>query len=127
MRPVDKAWPISNPFGRKGNYAAGYHTGVDFAVPVGTQVKAVWHGKVVVSTYSGSDYGNYIEVQTFWRKKRVLYAHLSKRYVSVGRIVRRGSLLGLSGDTGNSTGPHLHVEQRHSPYGYWDHEKPTFV
>ena len=126
MRPVSEHWPISNPFGRAGNYAAGYHTGVDFAVPQGTPIRAVWRGKVITSTYSG-DYGNYIVVHTWWRRRSVLYAHLSSRWVRAGQRVRRGQTLGLSGSTGNSTGPHLHAEQRHSPYGYWDHERPTFV
>lgn len=126
MRPVEHSYPITNPYGRPGNYAAGYHTGVDFGVPVGTKVRAPRRGKVVTASYDSS-YGYYVVIQgrRRFRRKRWLLAHLSKRKVRVGQRVRRGQVVGLSGNTGNSTGPHLHAEQRHYPFGYWDHEKPT--
>lgn len=126
MRPVSKKFPVTNPFHRAGDYAAGYHTGIDYGVPVGTPVHTVHAGTVITSGYS-SDYGNYIVVRGPRRRKAWLYAHLSKRLVAVGRQVKKGQVIGKSGDTGNSTGPHLHVEQRHSPFGYWDHERPFFA
>jgi murein DD-endopeptidase MepM/ murein hydrolase activator NlpD len=123
MRPVSEKFSVSNPYGRPGNYAAKVHTGVDFACPTGTPVRAPVRGKVTVSEYDAT-YGNYV-VLVNWRRKAFLLAHLSKRTVQVGQRVKHGQVVGFSGDTGNSTGPHLHAEQRHSPYGYWDHEKPT--
>ena len=124
MRPVDNRYPITLPYGAKGNYAAGYHTGTDFGVPVGTLVHAPKRGTVITSAYD-NDYGNYVVVRGAFRRKAWLVAHLSHRAVKVGQRVSRGQIIGKSGDTGNSTGPHVHVEQRHPPFGYWDHERPT--
>lgn len=124
MRPVDNKWPVTLGYGAAGNYAAGYHTGIDFGSPVGTPVHAVRRGYVIVSQYD-KDYGNYVIVRGVFRRRAWLYAHLSSRAVSVGKFVKNGQIIGHSGETGNATGPHVHVEQRHPPFGYWDHEKPT--
>lgn len=125
-RPVDTKWPVSNPFGVKGDYSAGYHTGIDYAVPVGTPVHTPRAGRVIYSGYDAAAYGNYIMVKSWSGQKVYLFAHLSTRLVRTGAFVRRGKVVGRSGNTGNSTGPHLHVEQRHPPFGYADHERPDW-
>jgi murein DD-endopeptidase MepM/ murein hydrolase activator NlpD len=129
MRPVTNNFTITCPFGKKGSWAAGYHTGVDFGCPVGTPVYAPHNGKVTTSTYDGGAYGHYVVVEgwTIKGKRRWLMAHMSSRNVSVGQKVKRGKIVGKSGDTGNTTGPHVHAEQRHSPFGYNDHEYPTVL
>ncbi|MGW2559223.1 M23 family metallopeptidase [Streptomyces sp. NPDC001514] len=97
-------------------WASGYHTGLDFAAATGTSVKSVGPGTVVSAGWAGA-YGNQVVIQhsdgTYSQ-----YAHLSSLSVSSGQSVRGGEQIGLSGSTGNSTGPHLHFEIRTTPnYG----------
>ncbi|MFE5810089.1 peptidoglycan DD-metalloendopeptidase family protein [Streptomyces sp. NPDC056491] len=97
-------------------WSSGYHTGVDFIASMGTSVKAVGAGTVVSAGWSGS-YGNEVVIQHA-DGKYSQYAHLSQLSVSSGQSVTAGQTIGLSGSTGNSTGPHLHFEIRTTPsYG----------
>ncbi|MFF3286829.1 peptidoglycan DD-metalloendopeptidase family protein [Streptomyces sp. NPDC003023] len=97
------------------SWSSGYHTGVDFAVPTGTSVKAVASGKVVSAGWAGA-YG--YEVVIRHRDGRYSqYAHLSALNVRAGQQVAAGQRIARSGSTGNSTGPHLHFEIRTGP-GY---------
>ncbi|MFD6228040.1 LysM peptidoglycan-binding domain-containing M23 family metallopeptidase [Streptomyces sp. NPDC060232] len=97
-------------------WSSGYHTGVDFIAPMGTTVRAVGAGTVVSAGWSGS-YGNEVVIRHA-DGKYSQYAHLSQLSVSSGQSVTSGQSIGLSGSTGNSTGPHLHFEIRTSPsYG----------
>ncbi|MER5759323.1 LysM peptidoglycan-binding domain-containing M23 family metallopeptidase [Streptomyces sp. NPDC002082] len=97
-------------------WSSGYHTGVDFAASSGTTVKAVGAGTVVSAGWSGS-YGNEVVIRHA-DGKYSQYAHLSQLSVSSGQSVTGGQSIGLSGSTGNSTGPHLHFEIRTGPsYG----------
>ncbi|MGW6980651.1 M23 family metallopeptidase [Streptomyces sp. NPDC054932] len=97
-------------------WSSGYHTGVDFIASMGTTVKAVGEGTVVSAGWSGS-YGNEVVIRHA-DGKYSQYAHLSQLSVSSGQSVTAGQTIGLSGSTGNSTGPHLHFEIRTSPsYG----------
>ncbi|WP_405437021.1 LysM peptidoglycan-binding domain-containing M23 family metallopeptidase [Streptomyces avidinii] len=97
-------------------WSSGYHTGVDFIASSGTSVKAVGAGTVVSAGWSGS-YGNEVVIRHA-DGKYSQYAHLSQLSVSSGQSVTAGQSIGLSGSTGNSTGPHLHFEIRTSPsYG----------
>lgn len=125
MKPIEE--PMGTPFGRPGkHWAAGYHTGVDFPAEVGTWVVAAVPGKVVSVGYDAA-YGYHVWVQSSGpgvKAGRVLYAHLSEPRVKRGKRVKAGDLIGLSGNTGNSTGPHLHFEVRVAPYSYWDHVSP---
>ncbi|MFL4908551.1 peptidoglycan DD-metalloendopeptidase family protein [Streptomyces sp. MMS24-I2-30] len=99
-----------------GMWSSGYHTGVDFVAPTGTSVRAVAAGTVVTAGWGGA-YGNQVVVRLadgYYAQ----YAHLSQLSVSVGQTVTEGLRLGLSGATGNVTGPHLHFEIRTTPeYG----------
>lgn len=124
MRPVLDKFPISQHFGVPGDYAAGVHTGTDFAVPVGTPVHAPRRGVVIESRYDPNAYGHYIHIRGWFRRNSWLFAHLSKRKVVVGQRVKQGQVIGLSGNTGNSTGPHLHAEQRRPPFGYRNFIRP---
>lgn len=109
-RPVTKAARISARWGIPGSWAAGHHTGVDFATPPGRTVRSVGTGKVELAGYAGS-YGNAVIVH-MKDGKHVLFGHLSKITVRVGRAVRANTVIGESGNSGRSTGPHLHFEVR---------------
>jgi murein DD-endopeptidase len=84
------------------------HNGVDFAVSRGTPVLSVGNGEVVIAKYSGSA-GNYIAIR-HGRQYMTTYMHLDKILVKPGQQVKQGDKIGLSGNTGRSTGPHLHFE-----------------
>ncbi|MGY5122526.1 M23 family metallopeptidase [Streptomyces sp. 900105755] len=97
-------------------WSSGYHTGVDFVVPTGTPVKAVGAGTVVTAGWGGA-YGNQVVIRLadgYYAQ----FGHLSALSVSVGQTVTAGQQIGLSGATGNVTGPHVHFEIRTTPdYG----------
>lgn len=114
---------VTTPFGQPGNWSAGYHPGEDYACPIGTQVVAAEDGVLLAGTW-GADYGTHVVVDH--GDKRTGYCHLSSVLVRAGEPVYAGEVIALSGNTGRSTGPHLHHEQRHYPYKYADHEPPTF-
>ncbi|MEU5365426.1 LysM peptidoglycan-binding domain-containing M23 family metallopeptidase [Streptomyces sp. NPDC005925] len=99
-----------------GMWSSGYHTGVDFVVPTGTALKSVGAGTVVSAGWGGA-YGNQVVIK-LGDGHYAQYAHLSSLSVSAGQTVTAGQQVGLSGTTGNSTGPHLHFEIRTTPdYG----------
>lgn len=101
---------ITTAYGKKGKmWSKGYHTGVDFAVPTGTDVLAVADGKIENANW-GKAYGTQLvqKVEGGW----VIYAHLSKALVKAGDKVTKGQHIAESGNTGNSSGDHLHFEQR---------------
>lgn len=104
------AWPLSSnkitsPYGTR---SRGFHSGIDLAAKTGTSVYAAAGGTVeLASWYYG--YGNCIVIN-HGNGVKTRYAHLSAYKVSVGTTVSRGQLIALSGNTGNSTGPHLHFE-----------------
>jgi murein DD-endopeptidase MepM/ murein hydrolase activator NlpD len=102
--PVNGA--ISSPFGRR---SSGMHLGTDFAVPVGTPVRAPQDG-VVTKTGSDNVNGIYVQINSNGTVHSLL--HLSKSSVSSGEKVRQGQTVGLSGNTGRSTGPHLHWSKK---------------
>jgi murein DD-endopeptidase MepM/ murein hydrolase activator NlpD len=97
-------------------WSSGYHTGVDFVVPTGTTIKSIAAGTVVSAGWGGA-YGNQVVIQHA-DGKYSQYAHMSSLSVSAGQTVTAGQHIGLSGATGNVTGPHLHFEIRTTPdYG----------
>lgn len=114
--PVDGA-RIGTAYRTAGSmWSSGYHTGVDFVVPTGTSLKAVGAGTVVSAGWGGA-YGNQV-VLRLGDGHYAQYAHLSQLSVSAGQTVTPGQQVGLSGATGNVTGPHLHFEIRTTPnYG----------
>jgi murein DD-endopeptidase MepM/ murein hydrolase activator NlpD len=115
VRPVDG--PLGTAYHASGSmWSSGYHTGVDFSVGSGTPVSAITEGEVVTAGDGGA-YGNQVVIRHA-DGHYSQYAHLSSISVSVGQQVAAGDQIGLSGSTGNSTGPHLHFEVRTGPeYG----------
>lgn len=110
--PTMKQFRISSNFNpRRVNPVTGRvapHKGVDFAMPVGTPVLAVGDGEVVIAKRSGAA-GNYVAIR-HGRQYTTRYMHLKKLLVKPGQKVKRGDRIALSGNTGRSTGPHLHFE-----------------
>ncbi|WP_443078013.1 M23 family metallopeptidase [Streptomyces sp. NBC_01450] len=107
------AYVITSTYGQAGGWSTGHHTGVDLAVPVGTPVTSVRAGAVVMSA-TDPKYGNYVLIRHA-EHEYTLYAHLSRQNVKAGETVTAGQQIGLSGATGNVTGPHLHFEVRTGP------------
>jgi murein DD-endopeptidase MepM/ murein hydrolase activator NlpD len=96
-----------------GRISQGFHDGhraVDIAVPVGTPVQSTGAGRVVHAGWNTEGYGNLVIVEN--GPYRTYYAHLDSIGVAVGQNVAAGEAVGRSGNTGNSTGPHLHYEVR---------------
>ncbi|WP_431042944.1 M23 family metallopeptidase [Streptomyces sp. P1-3] len=116
-----RSFVLGSTFGLAGDHWSHNHSGQDFVVPTGTSVKAA-HGGVVVKAGpngggDGPAYGNAIVIR-HGSATYTQYAHLSQIKVHVGQSVGKGQEIGLSGNTGNSTGPHLHFEVRTTPnYG----------
>ncbi|GAA1930115.1 M23 family metallopeptidase [Streptomyces sodiiphilus] len=113
VAPVE-SYVISASFAQAGGRWRNGHTGQDFAVPTGTPVRAVGDA-TVVTTGCGDAFGNSI-VLAHDNGYYSQYAHLSLLEVKAGQRVGAGQRIGLSGSTGNSTGPHLHFEIRLTPY-----------
>jgi len=107
--PVPGAYRISSRY-QGGFRSTGGHSGIDFAAPSGTVVRAVVPGRVTFSGWSGG-YGNLVKVQHDDGTVGY-YAHHSRNAVRPGMRVQRGMTLGYVGSTGNSTGPHSHFEIR---------------
>ncbi|MEU8779257.1 M23 family metallopeptidase [Streptomyces sp. NPDC048606] len=119
-KPV-KSYTLSATFGLGGNMWSHKHSGQDFAVPTGTPVKAAAAGTVVKAGPNGGGdgpaYGNAVVIKHA-NGKYSQYAHLSKIQVRIGQKVAVNQQIALSGNTGNSSGPHLHFEIRTTPnYG----------
>ena len=91
------------------------HTGIDIPAPGGTPIQACKSGQVVPSAYHYS-YGNYVVID-HGNGNSTLYAHMSSRAVSEGQMVSQGQTIGAVGDTGNTSGPHLHYEVRRNGRG----------
>ena len=101
---------ITSRFGVVSSIRSGAHTGTDIAAPTGTPIKAVANGTVTFAERSGS-YGNLIKI-THENGVETWYGHCSKLYATVGQQVKAGDIVAAVGSTGNSTGPHLHLEIR---------------
>ena len=111
--PLDLDWysMISSYYGYRKNPITGdnqFHRGIDIAVPEGTEVYAAQDGTVTTAEYN-DEYGNYIVIEDakgFVTK----YAHLQSINVTAGQTVKHGAVIGKTGNTGASTGSHLHLE-----------------
>lgn len=103
--------PVSGTItSRFGGRRSGYHTGLDIATSAGTPIKAASAGTVVYAGWKNS-YGKLIII-AHTNSIRTYYAHCSRIDVNVGQVVNQGDVIGAVGSTGNSTGPHLHLEIR---------------
>lgn len=110
-------WPvrgwITSPFGNRTSPFSGivkFHEGIDIAAQTGTPVMAPADGVVIKAGFS-TGYGNRVEISHGYGIK-TLFAHNSRLNVKAGQHVRRGDIISYVGDTGSSTGPHLHYEVR---------------
>ncbi|MFE2432129.1 M23 family metallopeptidase [Streptomyces sp. NPDC059373] len=116
VKPVAGSYKLSAGFNQSGGMWSHRHSGQDFAVNSGTKVLAVHSGTVVTAGWGGA-YGNNIVIR-HGHHTYSQYGHLSKIKVRVGQTVKTGQRIGFSGNTGNSSGPHLHFEIRTTPvYG----------
>lgn len=132
-KPFHGNYPITQCYGD--SITEAFHPGIDYALPVGVPVLAVADGVVVDTKVQINGYGNYVRIQHGVNAKS-LYAHLFKWLVKEGQHVTAGMVIGYSGNSGNSTGPHLHfeywVDGKHvDPERYFDqaitqeYEKPA--
>jgi hypothetical protein len=125
ISPVSVKFRLGDPFRfREHHPVTGeprMHYGQDFEVPYGTDVYATGDGTVIASGYSTGGYGNYVVIDHGYGLQTT-YGHLSEIRVPEGLNVKRGDLLGLSGSTGSSTGPHLHYEIKQ----FGEHKNPIY-
>ncbi len=112
--PLSIPAPITSPVGWRIHPISGqqrFHAGTDFGAPTGTPVVAARSGQVAIADYIGG-YGATVVLDHADYNQQTLYAHLSQILVPPGMWVEAGTVIGLVGSTGNSTGPHLHFEVR---------------
>ncbi|MFB7247945.1 peptidase [Streptomyces populi] len=103
------SYTLTSTFGEAGSmWSSGYHTGLDFAAPTGTLLKAIHSGTVTEAGWAGA-YG-YRTILTLDDGTELWYCHQSSISVTVGQKVATGDVIGRVGATGNVTGPHLHLE-----------------
>ena len=114
VRPVSGR--ISSRFGVRSSIRSSIHTGLDIAASKGTPIYAAASGTVTYSGYKGS-YGNLIVI-THADGVSTYYAHCNRLYVGAGNYVSQGQNIAEVGSTGNSTGPHLHLEVRVNGVAY---------
>ena len=123
-QPFRNEWPITQKYGE--TITSSFHTGIDYGCPLDTPILASADGRVMFAGWDNTGYGNMVIVQHA-SDRATLYAHLSSIYVKVGENVCQGALLGHSGSTGNSTGPHLHFEVRTQWDNYRTHFDPMLL
>ncbi len=114
IRPISGI--ITSRFGASSRIRASNHTGLDISASTGTPIKAAASGTVTFSGRKGS-YG-YMVVLSHGNGVQTYYGHCSKLYVSAGQTVSQGDVIAAVGSTGNSTGPHLHLEIRVNGVAY---------
>ena len=114
IRPISGI--ITSRFSESSRIRSSRHTGLDIAASAGTPIKAAASGTVTFAGKKGS-YGNMLVI-THSNGIQTYYAHCSKLYASVGKTVSQGDVIAAVGSTGNSTGPHLHLEVRVNGVAY---------
>lgn len=120
--PLTGAFRVTCEYKRKGNWAAGWHTGIDL---VGDEkIYSSCNGEVTKTGWDKS-YGNYIVVKNDADGKYHWFCHLSKISVGAGDRVTRTTVIGIMGATGNATGKHLHFEIRNASNKYADNSNPA--
>ncbi|MBQ0047081.1 MAG: peptidoglycan DD-metalloendopeptidase family protein [Prevotellaceae bacterium] len=99
---------VTSPFGPRWGRQ---HSGLDIKVYIGDTIRSAFDGKVRICKYDGNGYGYFLVIR-HPNGLETLYGHMSKQLVKAGQIVRAGEPIGLGGNTGRSTGSHLHFETR---------------
>lgn len=119
--PLPFPVPMTSSFGWRVHPISGdrrFHSGIDLGADQGTPVLAASAGKVTAAEFMGG-YGLAVAIEHSQNRQETLYAHLSEILVKPGQQVTQGTVIGLVGSTGNSTGPHLHFELRElTPQGW---------
>ena len=105
--PTDNKVVTSN-FGRRWGRM---HKGIDVKVYIGDTIRAAFNGKVRIVKYEARGYGNYVVIRHY-NGLETIYGHMSKHLVEENQVVKAGDPIGLGGNTGRSTGSHLHFETR---------------
>ena len=103
---------ITSAFGRRSdpfNSRPAFHAGIDLKGPIGRKIKATADGIVKISSYDKNGFGNYV-ILRHGNGYETVFGHMQKRLVKKGERVRRGQVVGLMGNTGRSTGAHVHFE-----------------
>lgn len=115
IKPFKENYKLTQTFGNKliingvdvyAQYGLKGHNGLDYGLPLRTQVIAPHSGKVLEKAYDKNGYGNYLKIEN--DKEGSVLAHFDSFQVNVGDEISEGQPIALSGNTGNSTGPHLH-------------------
>ncbi len=120
--PLTGNFEVTCEYKRKGNWAAGWHTGIDL---VGEEkIYSSCNGKVIKTGYD-KYYGNYIVVKNDTDGRYHWFCHLSKIIACIGKKVSKTTVIGIMGNTGNSTGKHLHFEIRNASNKYADTVNPA--
>lgn len=121
-----KDWTTTSEFGNRDYKPNPWHNGIDGRAVTGTSVYAVADGIVKVAQDNPTGYGLYTALDH--GKWSSLYGHLSKFNCKIGQQVKAGEIIGYSGNTGMSTGPHLHFEIRFCKYAdFWDRTGDIFL
>ncbi|MFA5712289.1 peptidoglycan DD-metalloendopeptidase family protein [Mycolicibacterium sp.] len=126
-------FPLITPYRRPGkHWIAGFHTGIDFLTPTGSPLVAPVDSTIIHAGTTGgwgSAYGVHVigEATVNGTRYRWMTAHMTRPDVKAGQRVRAGARLGTSGNTGNTTGPHVHFEVRRGKFGYHDHVNPAVI
>lgn len=110
--PVTHEARLGSPYGIRNHRL---HRGVDVHITVGEPIVAAFPGVVIMSKYNPGGYGHYVLIQHD-HDIQTLYGHLSKREVKIGDKLLPGDIVGLGGNTGRSSGAHLHFEIRYGNY-----------
>ena len=112
VSPLPLSWPVAggltSAFGPRGHR---FHAGIDIASAIGTPARAAARGTIVWAGHRDGGWGTLVVI-AHRRRVRTMYAHLSRVDVRLGQRVEAGDVVGLVGQTGSSTGPHLHFEVR---------------
>lgn len=106
--------PLTSPYGYRRRFGR-MHKGVDIGLHIGDTVRAAFDGRVRITNYEARGYGNYVVVR-HTNDLETVYGHLSRFLVKNGDYVKAGDPIALGGNTGRSTGPHLHFETRYMGY-----------
>lgn len=122
--PLTGNFKVTCEYKRKGNWKAGFHTGIDL-VSNNLQIFGTCNGKVVRRGFDNS-YGNFVVVKSSDDETFHWYCHLDKIFVKIGLHVSRGTYIGIMGNTGNSTGRHLHFEIRDKSNEYGKVLNPAY-
>lgn len=112
--PLDNVARVTSNYGFR-NWR--FHQGIDLKLQIGDPVRSVFDGVVRLARYNRGGYGYFVVVR-HKNGLETLYGHLTKYTVKPGDVIKAGEMIGLGGNTGRSSGPHLHFEVRYQGYGF---------